>query len=154
MRKQQQCGNSKFEINMIIKECVFFHLVCVCIVMARTKQPPRLAKHFTLLKLLSKAKPRQCRSIVSCANKDQIGCLCECVLNVLSGNVPIDNARRLKLRKYKGKFRKILDKRTNLSKKRKLLEQSGGFLPMLLAPIIGLAGSLIGDAISGAINKR
>jgi len=37
--------------------------------------------------------------------------------------------------------------------KRDLLIQKGGFLPALLAPIIGLVGGLVGDLIGSAIRK-
>lgn len=106
-----------------------------------------------MLGVLAKSKPRQCRALLQCADKELIGCLCECIQNVTKGNVRIDGARKRRLAKHKAKLRKILDKRTKLGRKRQLLSQTGGFLPLLLAPIIGLAGSLIGDAISGAINR-
>jgi len=59
-----------------------------------------------------------------------------------------------KLRRHKSKIRKIIDKETKLAKKRELLTQSGGFLPLLLAPIISLVGGLVGEAIGGAISKN
>jgi hypothetical protein len=115
----------------------------------------RVRKHLATLQFLAKsAKPSQAKAVLKCANKDLVGCLCECIQNVTMGNVAIGKSRRKKLSKHKRRLRQILDKGTNLSSKRKLLVQSGGFLPLLLAPIIGIAGSLIGDAISGAINNR
>jgi hypothetical protein len=115
----------------------------------------RVRKHLAVLQFLAKsAKPNQAKAVLKCADRDLVGCLCECIQNVAMGNVAIDKGRKKKLAKHKQCLRQILDKGTKLKKKRKLLVQSGGFLPLLLAPIIGIAGSLIGDAISGAINRR
>ncbi len=88
------------------------------------------------------------------ADKDLVRCLCECIQNVAVGNVKIGKSRRLKLKKHRATLRSIINRKTPLGRKRKLLSQTGGFLPLLLAPIIGIAGSLIGDAISGAIGNR
>jgi len=106
------------------------------------------------LRLLAKSKrPKQCKAIIEAADKDLIRCLCECIQNVMVGNVPIPQSKRTRLKRHRNILRNIVDKRTRYLKKKKLLSQTGGFLPLLLAPIIGLAGSLIGDAISGAINR-
>ena len=40
------------------------------------------------------------------------------------------------------------DKYKTIKKKRQLLLQEGGFLPALLAPIISLAGGLIGELVA------
>jgi len=114
----------------------------------------RLRKHLPLLRVIAGSRrPKQCQSLLQHADKEFVECLCECIQNVTQGNLHIDKHRRQRLVKHKGLLRRIIDKRTGLRRKRKLLTQSGGFLPLLLAPIIGLAGSLIGDAISGAINR-
>jgi hypothetical protein len=57
------------------------------------------------------------------------------------------------LAKFSKTLREIVDRKTNLTKKRKLLVQKGGFLPALLAPIIGVATGLIGDLIGNLIKK-
>jgi hypothetical protein len=71
----------------------------------------------------------------------------------MQGNVKIGGKRKKKLGEHKAVLRRILDRKTNITRKRKLLVQSGGFLPLLLAPIIGFVGSLIGDAVSSAVNR-
>jgi len=116
----------------------------------------RVKKHLGILQYLCKCPSKSCqfKALMKHADKDLVRCLCECIQNVTLGNVKIGRQRRKKLAKHKGVLRRILNRKTSVGRKRKLLGQTGGFLPLLLAPIIGLAGSLIGDAISGAIGNR
>jgi hypothetical protein len=136
-----------FQLNKTIKDQSVF--VSLSHIMAIG----RLRKHMWALHFLAKCKPRQRQLFLDTANKDVIECICECIHNIAQGNVRIEKERKRKLAKHKSKLRKIVDKRTGIEAKRKLLSQSGGFLPLLLSPIIGLVGSLIGDAIAGAVNR-
>ena len=59
--------------------------------------------------------------------------------------------------KYKQKLRKIANKKVSLKQKHKIV-QTGGFVPVLLAPllkpvIVPLAGKLLHSAIKGMLNK-
>lgn len=108
----------------------------------------RLKKHLELLKLVQKAKPEHRKILIKTAEKSLILCLCECIDNILRGNVKLGPKKTKELASYAKVLRKIVDRKTNNNTKRKLLIQKGGFLPALLAPIIGLAGSLIGELIT------
>ncbi len=114
-----------------------------------TQVPDHLVKYYKTLRYLNKCqeKPER-KSVVSNANRELIQCICECVHNVVNGNIPISKPRVEKLAGHKKKIAKLLSKQTGLKQKKKLLIQSGGFLPLLLTPILGIVGSLIGDAIS------
>ena len=113
----------------------------------------RLKKHLELLKLLKKSKPSQRKTILKLADKEFIYCLCECIDNTLKGNVKLTAAKHQQLSKSAKILRKIVDKKTKLPKKRELLVQHGGFLPALLAPVLGIASGLIGDLIGNLIKK-
>ena len=113
----------------------------------------RLKKHFHVLKVLQKARPKKRKEILESANKDLVYCLCECIVNVLNGNVPTTAAQKQKIRRHGNTLKEIKHKQTSLKQKKKLFIQRGGFLPMLLAPIIGIVGGLIGDLVSNAIKK-
>lgn len=114
----------------------------------------RIRKHYDILHLLARCKcSKQFKALLSNADKETVRCLCECIQNVLMGNIPLSDSKTKKLKTHRTTLRRIIDKRTRLKEKRKLLSQTGGFLPLLLAPIVGLAGSLIGDAIAGVIRK-
>ena len=94
------------------------------------------------------------RKLVSHASKDAIDCLCDCVQNIAVGNVPLTDDEKRKLKYHKGRMSQLLNKKVSYKKKRQILTQSGGFIPLLLMPILGIAGSLIGDAIAGAVSSR
>lgn len=113
----------------------------------------RVKKHFGTIKALCKLKPNVAKAVIHDANDEVIKCICECIQNVLNGVVKIPQATKRKLKRHKRKIRQINNKRIGIRRKRKLLEQSGGFLPMLLAPVVGLLGSVVGEAISSAIRK-
>ena len=110
----------------------------------------RLAKYIGLLKLLQKANLQQRKFILETSDPEFIKLICECCLNAIQGNVPLTPIRERKLAKYAPVLRKIGTKGTQSKAilwKRKLLVQHGGFLPALLAPIISVAGGLLGELI-------
>lgn len=94
-----------------------------------------IKRHHHLLSLLAHAKPSQRAAILKTATSSQVKCLCEICKNVLCGNVPVSVS---KLKKYKSTIREVAQKSTNLNRKRKLLCQKGGFLPLILPAIISL----------------
>ncbi len=104
-------------------------------------------KNIELLKILKKAKPKQRKLLLKAAENDLIYCLCKCIDNILRGNVKITAAKKKELAKHATVLRNIVDRRTKVHKKRALLVQKGGFLPALLAPVIGIASSLIADLV-------
>ena len=59
----------------------------------------RLAKNLDMLKILKTAKPQQRKLILQSANNDLIYCLCECIQNLLHGNVKISQKRKIELKK-------------------------------------------------------
>ena len=117
------------------------------------KMSNRLKKHIPVLKVLHKAKDKERKRIINSGNKELVLCLCECIVNILNGNVPTTSEQKKKLRRYAKNLNALKSQRTSLKKKKQLFGQKGGFLPLLLAPIIGVVGGLIGDLVSSAIKK-
>ena len=111
-------------------------------------------RHINSLRALCHLKPKQIKGVIENSDKELVGCICECMYNVANGTFPVPPKTLAKLKKHKSKIRKVIAKRTNFKKKKKLLAQSGGFLPLLLAPIVSLVGGLVGESIGGAIAKR
>ena len=70
-------------------------------------------------------------------------CLCECALNVLNGNIPLTPADKKKLNKYKNKLRYLTNRKLSAQKKKKTLNQKGGFLGALLTPVLSALGGLL-----------
>ena len=105
----------------------------------------RLEKHIDYLKVLNKTNPKTRSAILQNADKELLLCICECVENILNGNVRLTPKQQNELKKYAKALRQLRDKGTKLQKKKKLLVQKGGFLAaLLLTPIIaGLASAFI-----------
>ena len=56
----------------------------------------RLKDNAQTLRVLSKAPPKERKTILQYANNDLIKCLCECALNILKGTVPLTSAQKKK----------------------------------------------------------
>lgn len=106
----------------------------------------RLQRNITYLDVLAKTKPSTRTAIIENADKDLIICLCECALNILNGNIPLDRDQFNKLLKHKEQIRLLASKKLKHADRKEII-QNGGFLPALLAPILGIAGQLLVDAI-------
>ena len=115
----------------------------------KTHQPASLLKYSGHLHCLSKASPITCKAILKCADAGLIRCLCECVLNILKGNVAISPSQKQKLSQHKKSLRKLIDKREGLKKKKKIL-QKGGFLGALIPAIAPIITNLLGGLFGGA----
>jgi hypothetical protein len=77
------------------------------------------------------------RALLSKANQKQIKSLCECILNVVNGNIPITSHHVKNLKPYQNTIYKVVSKRVPIKSKKKLLVQKGsGFVPVI-ATIVG-----------------
>lgn len=86
-----------------------------------------------MLHTLNSASPKLRRSILENCDTDLIKTFSEIAINTLQGNVNISKKTKADLEKYKSKLRKLACPKTSATIKRKLLVQSGGFLPTLLS---------------------
>lgn len=96
-----------------------------------------------MLELIYKSTPRVRRVIVNNASTDFIDSLCEIALNVLRGNIPLTDKQFALLKKKKKIIRLVADKKVKRTKKKKTLNQSGGFLLPLLGAAIPFIISLV-----------
>lgn len=103
----------------------------------------RLRKHSSVLRVLKTAKPSIVRRIIKNGSNDLLSVLCECCHNVIKGNVPLTHFQKKRLQRHKNTLRTLANKKKlTLFKKRQLL-QKGGFLGVLLGPVIKLLGNLL-----------
>jgi hypothetical protein len=93
--------------------------------------------------VLRKARPKLRKAIVSHCDKELVKSICECALNVLSGNLDLTDCAKRKLRKHKLVLRQVADKRVPLSSKKRLIVQKGGFLLPLLTAVLPALASYI-----------
>lgn len=102
----------------------------------------RLKRHLATLRTLVKAKPAKRSQILKQADTDLIKCLCECSINLLNANVPLDRRQRALLEKHKEILRLLANKKVSLkNKKIKILRKGGTFLLALLRPVLAVVSS-------------
>jgi hypothetical protein len=106
-----------------------------------------IERNFDALRVLKKASPKLRKAILKNSEKELIIALCEIISNVLSGTVKLSGKQRDKLKSHRSSLRKVVDKKTALKDKRRIL-QKGGFLAALLPPALALLASLIGNAVN------
>ena len=102
----------------------------------------RVNKYKHHLKFLAECDRKHCSHILKSADRELVKCICECALNVLNGNIPLDITQKRKLNKYKQQLRQLSSNKSILQK-RKIIQTGSGFLPLLLGPIISALGATL-----------
>lgn len=103
----------------------------------------RLCKHLPLLKLLYKATPKQRRLILQSVSDDLILALCEMALNILYGTIPLSRQQYQKLKRRKSDIKLVVNKKIGIAAKKRVFNQSGGLLLLLLSIAVPFISSLI-----------
>lgn len=103
----------------------------------------RMQRNLALLELSYKSPPSVRRVIVGHSSADFINALCEIALNVLKGNIPLNDKQYKQLKKPKNIIRVVADKKVELVKKKNAINQTGGFLLPLLGAAIPFITSLL-----------
>ena len=102
----------------------------------------RLKKLFPQLKALNNKAAR--KHILAVSSADLINCICECCVNVLNGNVKLNKKQRKALTPYGKILRTLAEHRVPVETRRqRILQRGGGFLPALLVPILALVAKLL-----------
>ncbi len=115
---------------------------------------PRLKQNLDLLKVLArKSNPRLRKAILQHCDIDLIKCLAEISHNILEGRLQLNPRQSAKLRPFRNSLRALAGRRSGLPSKRQLLirqsgGQTGGLPVALLAPILGVAISLLADRLT------
>ena len=108
----------------------------------------RIKGQWHILKALQKGTTKQRRAILATCDNKLLLALCEILSNVLSGTIKLSPSVKSKLKKFGTLIRKVADKKVKNSVKKKILVQKGGFLPLVLAPALSLAATLLGEVIT------
>jgi hypothetical protein len=98
-----------------------------------------------------KCKGSKRKTTIEEATPDEVRALTEIAANIVKGNFQLDPKTIHKLRKHKHSVRNLSKKSLSHKKKKVFLVQQGGFLPILLAPVLTALGAIAGKAISSAI---
>lgn len=89
-----------------------------------------------VLQFLAKSTPIQRKAILQKADKGLVNGICECVHNILRGNVQLNKRQKSKLRKHKNVLRTLVNNKSLNSKKRILIQKGGTLLPLILTPLL------------------
>ena len=84
---------------------------------------------------------QKCNRIIDEGGMELVHCICDCVHNVLQGNIPMNDEERERLKRHRELLRELAKKKTS-DKRRKHLIQEGGFLGSLIPILVGLVGKL------------
>lgn len=105
--------------------------------MAPKTKLPFAEKEAYVLRALYHLNEEQRKALLRKADPTLVKRICECALNILVGNVPLTKTHKSRLRKHAHTLRALAKPNVNFTRKKNLIVQRGGFLPALLAPIIG-----------------
>ncbi len=106
------------------------------------KQLHNLVQNRDMLAHLAKCSQNSRNKILHNGEKPLIEAICQIVHNVLEGNIPINEKTKHQLSKYRQSLRTLTDK-NSLKKKKKILVQNGGFLPLLLSAVLPFLPTII-----------
>ena len=108
----------------------------------------RFEKNRKLLEIVGECKKKLRNSIILNSDNDFILTIIECVLNIMNGNVNLNDENFKILKPYNKTFKKLIKKKISLNNKRKIIVQKGGFLQFLIPAIISAVGSIASDIIT------
>ncbi|KAG7301652.1 hypothetical protein JYU34_001961 [Plutella xylostella] len=106
--------------------------------------PGRVTTHKHFLTALQTLKPKFRKALLKVCSEEEINCICECIHNVLKGNIPLQNKDSIKLRKHKSTLRKLVSKGKHQFRKHIIIQKGGAFLPIILGSVLtGLINSIL-----------
>ena len=105
--------------------------------MATNGRYPFGRKDPTVLTALYHFNKEQRKAVLQKADAKLVRRICECTLNVLIGNVPLSIDHKCRLRKQAKVLQKLASPDITLQRRKNIIVERGGFLPALLAPLIG-----------------
>lgn len=111
----------------------------------------RIQRNRDFFRSLLQCTKKQRDKNIQLATKDNIDALSEAALNTLKGNVPLESGLKKKLKRHCSRIRQLAHKRVSRKRKKELLVQQGGFLPLLIPAVLTAVGSLAASAIGKAV---
>ena len=97
------------------------------------------------LKIIARIRDLRMRKKIlsEIADKCLYKALNEIAVNTVSKKVPLNRATKIKLRKYKTQIKALTRRTKSRRSQKKLVIQSGGFLPILIPAVASILGSII-----------
>ena len=109
--------------------------------MASTSKCALNKKTASILKALYYLNNNQRKAILKSADRALVRAICECIFNVLSGNIQISIENKKRLNKHKTILRKLTNpqkKRSWVQRKKILIQKGSVILPFLIQPVMSI----------------
>ena len=90
------------------------------------------------LELLQATSVKQRKALLNTLTKDQFHALCEVIINVYKGNVPVSNYYVKKLFPFKRSIQMVADKHVSTKRKKKILTVKHAIIPWVLKPVLSM----------------
>ena len=103
----------------------------------------RLQDNQPFLQLLARSSAKRRKALVKQATKEELAALFEICFNILRGNLPLSTHMHKKLERERQTLRTLADKKISLKRKKKVINQKGGFLGTVASIALPLLASLI-----------
>ena len=104
----------------------------------------RIVKNAAALRALSRANKAVRNSMLSHASMDLVMTLVQLATDIIKGNIALSSVQLRQLRPYERLLKRFIASRTSLRERRAIL-QKGGFIGILLKPLLGLLGGALGS---------
>ena len=103
----------------------------------------RLLAQEPFLRSLTRSSPKRRKLLLQQATKDELTVLFEICLNILKGNIPLNNTAFKKLKRHKRILRTLGSKKMALTHKENLVNQKGGAIGTVVEMIASLVLHLL-----------
>ena len=111
-----------------------------------------LQRHLQTLKRVRRYNAKQQKKFFADCDRGVIDCCCEIARNILNSNVPLSDRQFKALRRQKRNLRNLAKIKSSVKQKRKIL-QTGGFLGLILGPLVSAIAGGIGSLIAKKISR-
>ena len=98
------------------------------------------------LELLQSTSVKQRKALLQTLTRDQFHALCEVVINVYKGNVPVSNYYVKKLLPFKRSIQLLADKHVCANRKKKILALKHALIPWVLKPVLSMLKKVPADS--------
>src|SRR6266436_542356 len=107
-----------------------------------------LKSNIPFLQSLATATTTERKKLIENASDEEMHVLTEIAMNITEGHFPVTDKHFHRLKKHKHIIRKLASVSVPHKAKKVILNQKGGFLPILVAPVLAAIGSIAGRLIS------
>lgn len=110
-------------------------------------------QNIEFLRKLVQSNLRQRKKLIKTAKTSNLNAISEIALNLKNGNLPVHPKFRQKLKKFRNSVLKVANKKFSVNKKKQILLQNGGVLPLLASPFLATLAPIVGQAIFNSLNN-